>query len=101
MNVTTTTSQAEALCAMAVLGIKPEQLVSRIPGATTDSIMQLNDTSWLIITNDNGRYTLHCIENATSEEAWKYHRSLCQPGYGQTNPRLEFVGGKHQPPANN
>jgi len=100
MNVTTITDQTCIGYLMAALGISGA-VKPKTPGCVADGIMRLNDTTWTVITNDNERYTLHLLEDATEDQAWNFHRNLCPKGWGPKDPRVHIVGSDPVAQANN
>ncbi|HZV36623.1 MAG TPA: hypothetical protein VFB72_18745 [Verrucomicrobiae bacterium] len=64
------------------------------PQVVCDFIVQVAPESWVVGTNDKGRYTLHLIEEATKEEAWSVFENIRGPGTAYTAPRIHFTGNK-------
>ena len=91
MTVTTCNEQPVCLFALAWLRINPESLRPKPPSTTSDGLMQLGETNWLIITNNAWHFNVHVLENASKTEAWDYFHSLKPAGVVSTNPRAVFL----------
>jgi hypothetical protein len=94
MHITTTTDQQECCACLDMLGVR-EVFRPIPPHVTSDSLMQLDETTWIVGTNHHGKYTLHALEECSKAEAWEFLEKI-RGNEPHTNMRLAFVGDNAQ-----
>ena len=95
MKITKSTDQAECIAILDTLAIR-HTFQPKPPSVTSDSLMQLDPTTFLVGTNDSGSYTLYVLEGTTQKEAMQFLQDLAKDaGMRHINTRLQFVGDEH------
>lgn len=99
MNILTTTDQAVCNAFIDALNMRAA-LKPKTPGRVCDGLTTMPEANgYLIAVNDNERFTIHILRDATEREAWQFFEEL-RGEATSANPRLEFVGPNLNP-ANN
>lgn len=99
MIIHTTTDQS--LCAEILEAANLTGKISPIdPANSTIGFTKVNAGTYLIVENDQGNFTCHCIEEATEREAWAYFDKL-NFGAKTKNMRAVFSNPMAQSAANN
>ena len=75
MKITSCNDQAECLLAVDTLNLAAV-LKPIPPRKTCDGLMPINSDTWIAFTNDEGKITLHLLEDATRDEAWRFFEEL-------------------------
>ena len=89
MNILTTRDQGECAVVLAALNAVGK-VVPQAPNRACTGMVKLGGGNWVVIENDSGQYTIHALEGATKDEAWKFFDGTFRSN--RLNPRVEYVG---------
>ena len=99
MKVTTCDDQAECILAIDTLNLG-SAIQPIPPRKICDGLLPLTADSWIAFTNDNGKLTLHLLEDATRGEAWGFFDQLSGKA-GHVNARIHLCTPSKVEPSHN